>query len=282
MVRTVGIVANPRPEAIELAGRLRDWLGDRGHEVSFSEGAAESLEGARCVDAAQLREVDLLLALGGDGTLIHAAHLLEGARVPIFGINVGYLGFLTDTAGDEDLHGLLEGALEERAPVEERMMLQVELHRGGETLFEGLVLNDAVVAKAALARIAELRCTVDGKRVADYRVDGLIVSTPTGSTAYNLSAGGPIVYPTLRAIVVSPICPHTLSQRPLVMPSEADVHLRLESDNGEMFLTLDGQSGHAMEQGDEVVARASSSRVYLVRNPRFDFFELLRRKLKWG
>lgn len=282
MIRTVGIVAKPRLEAVEAAVELRDWLTERGFEVRFEEATAQGIAGTDGISFEEMRKVDLLVTLGGDGTLIHAATMMKGAKVPIFGVNLGYLGFLTDTTGGEDMHRILEDALEEKAPIEERMMLEVELHRDGAVVFGGLVLNDAVVSKAALARIAELQCTVDGRDVADYRVDGLIVATPTGSTAYNLSAGGPIVYPTLRAIVLVPICPHTLSQRPLVMPHDAEVRLRLASANGEMFLTLDGQSGHAMLAGDEVVVREARAKAYLVRNPRFDFFDVLRRKLNWG
>lgn len=282
MKRSVGIVAKPRPEAVSLALDLKGWLEARGYDVLLDETTAGHLPGAEGATPARLRQASLMLVLGGDGTLIHAAQILQGEKVPIFGINLGYLGFLTEITRAVDVYGLLEDALEGRASVEERMTLHVALRRQGSVVFEGLVLNDAVVSKAALARIAELRCRVDGREAATYRADGLIVATPTGSTAYNLAAGGPIVYPTLRAILLSPICPHTLSQRPLVLSHEAEVALTLASDNGEMFLTLDGQRGTAMETGDEVLVSESERRVYLVRSPEVNFFSVLRQKLHWG
>ncbi|MDF1565152.1 MAG: NAD(+)/NADH kinase [Deltaproteobacteria bacterium] len=281
MMRRVGIVVKPREDAVELACELEGWLTDRGIEVVFDSTTAATLGREDGGDEA-LPGTELVLVLGGDGTMIHAAKQLQGARVPLFGINVGNLGFLTEIGTDLEIFELLEQALKGEAPVEARMILQVALVRGGETILEGLVLNDAVVAKSALARIGRLRLAVNGHAVTEYRVDGLIISTPTGSTAYNLSAGGPIVYPTLRAILVSPICPHTLSQRPLVLKHEADLVVTLSEANGDMYLTLDGQSGLPMEEGDEVHIKESTSFAYLVRNPELDFFDILRAKLGWG
>jgi len=283
MNRRVGIVAKPREDAVALAVELERWLMTKGYEVILDDTTAKAL--ARPIEKGgqrQFEDTGLLLVLGGDGTMIHAAKLLEGAKVPLFGVNMGHLGFLTETGSDNEVHELLEAALEGRSPVEPRMMLEVSLRRGEEIVFTGLVLNDAVVSKAAIARIARLQMSINGRAVTEFRVDGLIVATPTGSTAYNLSAGGPIVYPTLRAILVSPICPHTLSHRPLVLKHEALLELALKEANGEMFLTLDGQRGSPMEEGDVLLVRESEKFVYLVRNPELDFFDILRKKLGWG
>ncbi len=278
----MGIVAKPRLDAVELAVELRDWLRAKGRTVLLDDTTARDVDGVAGADAEALRASDLLVVIGGDGTMIHAAHLLDGAPVPVFGIHAGYLGFLTDTAPGEPIHHLLEAALDGRAPIEARLLFDVSLTRAGRTLLTGRVVNDAVVSKAALARIADIGCWIDGREVAEYRADGLIVATPTGSTAYSLSAGGPILSPTLDAMILAPICPHTLSQRPLVVPADGEVRLQLLSDNGEMYLTLDGQSGEALRTGDEVVVRPSERRLHLVRNPRTDFFEVLRAKLHWG
>ncbi len=281
-VKTVGIVAKPRLEAVERAVELRAWLRSRGRTVYLDDTTSRDVDGRPGAGPDVLRACDLLVVIGGDGTMIHAAHLLDGASVPVFGIHAGYLGFLTDTATGEPIHALLDAALEGRAPVEERLLFDVSLLRDGQTRLSGRVVNDAVVSKAALARIADIGCWIDGREVAEYRADGLIVATPTGSTAYSLSAGGPILYPTLDAMILAPICPHTLSQRPLVLPATGEVRLRLLSDNGEMFLTLDGQMGEALAAGDEVLVRPSTRRLKLVRNPRADFFGVLRSKLHWG
>ena len=282
MGHTLGIVAKPRLEAVELAVAVARWAGDHKHRVVADPRTAENLADVAAVGPAALKDADLVVVIGGDGTLIHAAQMLEGRKVPIFGINVGTLGFLTEITRAADIYGLLADSLEGHTAVEERMLLKVEARRGGRSYFQGLVLNDAVVNKAALARIAELACYIDGREATRYRADGLIVATPTGSTAYNLAAGGPILYPTLRSLLLSPICPHTLTQRPLVLPASAEVRLVLVSDNGEMFLTLDGQRGTALHTGDEIVVRESRRRVYLVRSPEVDFFSILRQKLHWG
>jgi NAD+ kinase len=233
-------------------------------------------------EAVIARAADLVLVLGGDGTLIHAASLLEGRPAPILGVNMGSLGFLTEVPQGE-LYTALDHVLAGKATLSERMKLRVHLHRSGhpEPELDSEVLNDAVIAKSALSRMAELDTRCSGNQVALYKADGIIVATPTGSTAYSLAANGPILYPTMRAVIISPICPHTLTQRPLVIPDDESIDIVLVNDT-EVYLTLDGQKGVPLKRGDRVQVKQSHNRVLLVRNPRIDFFGILRTKLKWG
>jgi NAD+ kinase len=225
---------------------------------------------------------DLVVVLGGDGTLIHAARVLGGRSVPILGVNMGSLGFMTEVPQSE-LYRALELVVSGRAEVSERMKLRVHLHRGGSRTpaLDAEVLNDVVIGKGALARMAELDTRCSGNYVATYKADGIIVATPTGSTAYSLAANGPIMYPTMRGVIIAPICPHTLTQRPIVVPETENIEIVLMNDS-EVFLTLDGQKGQQLERGDRVQVKQSLNRVLLVRNPSLDFFGILRAKLRWG
>lgn len=277
----VGVVPRrSHAAALETARMLCRWLGERGREVFIEDGAEGDFE-ARRVPGAQLgAHVDLLVVLGGDGTLIHGASLLR-SEIPIFGVNMGSLGFLTEIPV-VDMLPSLAAVLEGDYQVEGRMKLEASLLRGESTVFGGQVLNDVVLSKGALARIADIEAKADGSLVSVYKADGVIVASPTGSTAYSLSANGPVVHPSLDAMILSPICPHTLTQRPLVIPPDQLLRLTLLSDNGEVHLTLDGQSGLKMEPGDVVEIRRSEQRTLLVRNPRLDYFNILRTKLRWG
>jgi NAD+ kinase len=281
-MRTIGLIPRlGKGDALSLARELSSFLSSRGYEPLIE---AEGCSGAAGVPSAPGAELaaraDLLVALGGDGTLIHAAGLLRGREVPILGINLGTLGFLTEVARDQALP-LLEQALAGSLPVSRRLMLEVEVRNDGNRLLSGLCLNDVVVSKNALSRLARLEAFVDGQLAAIYEADGLIVSTPTGSTAYSLSAGGPIVYPTLEAVLLTPICPHTLTQRPLVLPAALPLRVRLASQV-EMFVTLDGAVGRALGEGDEVAVQRAPNRLLLLRNPQVDPFSILREKLRWG
>ena len=234
-------------------------------------------------DEAEIAEAaDLVVVLGGDGTLIHAARVLGGRSVPILGVNMGSLGFMTEVPQSE-LYRALELVVSGRAEVSERMKLRVHLHRGGSRTpaLDAEVLNDVVIGKGALARMAELDTRCSGNYVATYKADGIIVATPTGSTAYSLAANGPIMYPTMRGVIIAPICPHTLTQRPIVVPETENIEIVLMNDS-EVFLTLDGQKGQQLERGDRVQVKESRNRVLLVRNPSIDFFGILRAKLRWG
>ncbi|HWV39422.1 MAG TPA: NAD(+)/NADH kinase [Vulgatibacter sp.] len=282
-IERVGIVPRRNHPVAERTSReLCEWLRGRVREVWVEDVGAGSF-GAAAVPASELKDlVDLIVVLGGDGTLIHAASLLEGAPIPIVGVNMGSLGFMTEVPVTET-YRMLEQVLAGDYEVDRRMKLDVQLLRGdGPPIIEGQVLNDVVISKGALARIADLEATLDGSLVTLYKADGIIVATPTGSTAYSLSADGPIVHPSLDVVVISPICPHTLTQRPIVVPPDRPIHVELKSDNGEVFLTMDGQTGLAMRQGDHVAIRRSEDRVLLVRNPRLDYFSILREKLRWG
>jgi NAD+ kinase len=262
------------------------------HKVASAEASETALFASRFLetkgvevltDAAEIaRSADLVLVLGGDGTLIHAAGLLGGKPVPILGVNMGSLGFMTEVPQSE-MYQALESVVAGRADVSERMKLRVHLHKGGtsERALDAEVLNDVVIGKGALSRMAELDTRCSGNYVATYKADGIIVATPTGSTAYALAANGPIMFPTMRGVIIAPICPHTLTQRPLVVPEDENVEILLMND-AEVFLTLDGQKGHQLERGDRVQVKQSYNRVLLVRNPNIDFFGILRTKLRWG
>jgi NAD+ kinase len=268
--RRVGIVHKvTSPEAAETAELVRKFLASRGVDVITDEGEAG-------------RAADLLVVLGGDGTLIHAQSLLGGRPAPILGVNMGSLGFMTEVP-QAGLYQALEQVLAGQATVSARMKLRVHLHRGGrsERALDEEVLNDVVISKSALSRMAELETRCSGEYVTTYRADGVIIATPTGSTAYSLAANGPIMYPTMRGVIIAPICPHTLTQRPLVVPDEENVEIILSNDT-EVYLTLDGQKGQPLQRGDRVQVKQSYNRVLLVRNPNLDFFGILRAKLRWG
>ena len=230
------------------------------------------------------RACDLIVLLGGDGTLIGMARRIAraGVDVPIAGINFGSLGFLTEITLDE-LYPSLQAILEGVAPIEERMMLRARTVRQGKVFADELVLNDVVITKAALSRIIELAVSVGGDAVMRVLADGLIVATPTGSTAYNLAAGGPIVHPVVDAILLTPIAPHMLTNRPLVVDGTSEIAVEPDMNgNDEVFVTFDGQSGHALQSGDIVAISRADRPLRLVRSPGRSYFDVLRQKLKWG
>ena len=224
---------------------------------------------------------DLLIVLGGDGTLLAAARLLGERQVPILPVNLGGLGFLTSVTLD-DLYPVLEQAITGQARYSERVMLESRVMRQGKPFHCARALNDAVLNKAALARIIDLELRVNGEFVCNYKADGLIVSTPTGSTAYSLSAGGPIVYPIVSAFVITPICPHTLTNRPLVIPDSAKIEVGFAGGEAPIYLTLDGQVGVEIRAEDVVTLSAAAERLRLVRPQKKSYFSVLRDKLKWG
>ena len=280
----IGIITKTTsPHADEVMGKLVPWLTGRGVKVRMQEDYRGLADGdSIAVPREHVPDgVDMVLVLGGDGTLLSAARLLEGTNQPILGINLGSLGFLTEL-GLEEIFGSLERVLEGEYTIESRVRLEASLHRAGEQIGHYQVLNDVVINKGALARIIDLETFVDGQKVTNYQADGLIISTPTGSTAYSLAAGGPIIEPTLDVFVISPICPHTLTNRPLVIPGGSRVELCLLSDSGAVFLTLDGQEGTRLKQGDCVRVHASDKKVNLIRTGVRNFYEVLSAKLHWG
>jgi len=261
---------------------LYEWLRQRGINVRFDEqtGVYFNLPGA--LDRGLVPEgCDLVIVLGGDGTLLAAARALGGREIPLFPVNLGNLGFLSAITKDE-LYPELERAIRGEYRVSGRRMLHCELHRGDKVIAQYEALNDVVLTKSSLARVIEVEARVDDQFVCTYRADGLIVSTPTGSTAYSLSAGGPIVYPTVAALLITPICPHMLTNRPVLVPDHKVIQIISRAPSETVFLTIDGQIGEPLERGDRVVCQRSEKHVYLIRPPRMMFFDVLREKLSWG
>jgi NAD+ kinase len=223
----------------------------------------------------------MIIVLGGDGTLLSVARLVRDYEIPILGVNLGGLGFLTEIPLEE-LYRVLERVVQGDFITDERVVLSAAVIRRGERMTEFTVLNDAVVNKGALARIIDLETTINGEYLTTFKSDGLIISTPTGSTAYNLSAGGPIVYPSLHCIIITPICPHTLTNRPIMIPDDVEIRATLKTKQQEVILTLDGQQGFILEFEDVVEVRKAEGRILLIKSPYRHYFELLREKLKWG
>ena len=284
MIRSVGIICKPRKEDLgSIVPSLVEWLRGRKLRVLLDQSAAESCP--NCESPAQqealISESDLVVVLGGDGTLLAAARLLQNREVPILPVNLGALGFMTSVTLDE-LYPLLEQTLADEHRVSERMVLQAEVVRDGLTIQAQRALNDAVVNQAALARLMEFHVHVGGSHVGRYRADGLIIATPTGSTAYSLAAGGPILHPDIHAFVITPICPHMLTNRPLVVPDSSRIEVTFTHGGEPVHVTLDGQVGWQLERDDRVVITKSPNRVLLVQPPRKSYFEVLRSKLGWG
>jgi NAD+ kinase len=279
-VRTLALVAKRgKVEAVELARQIRARYPD--HEFLADRQLAQTLGWEAADEAALAQKADLVVVLGGDGTLIHAARLLRGREVPVLGVNLGSLGFMTEIPVQE-LFTALDETLDGRFETDPRLKLTCKLIRNDKVVVEDEVLNDAVISKGALARIADHDVSIGGKYVCSYKSDGMIISTPTGSTAYALSAGGPIVHPSVEALVIAPICPHSLTQRPLVVPADRVIQVALKNEATDIYLTLDGQSGHTLQGGDRLELERSRKRLMLIRNPRMDYFSVLRQKLHWG
>jgi NAD+ kinase len=285
-IKTVGVIVKPNnPEAWKTACELSDWLEKR--DITLVGKPRVQSEGTGQCDIDDIdderfgAESDLIVVLGGDGTMISTARLIGDADSLVLGVNYGSLGYLTDFR-IEEMFPALEAIFRGEYEVDRRVMLHAEHWRGEEMLAKGRVLNDVVINKTALARIIEIEVSLNGLFVNSFRADGLIVSTPTGSTAYNLSAGGPIVYPSMNAVVLTPICPFTLTNRPIVIPDDARIEMKLEKENEGVALTLDGQIGYTMRAQDRVVIRKSRTTFNLVQPPNRNYFDVLRNKLKWG
>lgn len=284
-MQSIGICAKiTSDEALAIARRTADELRARGYNVCFEKTTAIALgqpdQACFTKTSVGVRN-DLIITFGGDGTLLSVArHAPEG--VPIIGVNMGTLGFLTEIRLEE-FPSVLDRVLSGDYEAEGRVAFDVDVESDdGAATCSYRVLNDAVINKSALARIIEMEVKVGGQYVSTFRADGLIVSTPTGSTAYNLSAGGPIIYPTMRAVVITPICPHMLTNRPIVLPDHLDIEIRIVTREQEVFLTLDGQEGFPVTEHQRVRIRRSPHAVMLVHSPEKNYFDVLRRKLKWG
>ena len=271
-----------RERALAAARKVHRWLHDHGHEavVTTDMGASLGIEGAGSTEQLAVG-AELAVALGGDGTLLQAARVFSRHGVPILGVNLGRLGFLTDT-GPEQMLEVLERVLAGDYRVEERLMLSAEVHRRGEVIGPRIAFNDIVLNKGALAQVIRLETRVNDRFVSSHRADGIIVATPTGSTAYGLAAGGPIIEPTTDVLLVAPICPHILTNRPLIISGGSIVDCILVEERGEVFLTIDGQEGFPLESGDRVRVTRAPHRARLIHCASQDFFDILRRKMGWG
>ena len=281
MIRTVGLVAKyQEAKAAQMVRWLIPWLKKRGKKVCVENGLARA--GAQsCSKKEMALKADLIISLGGDGTLLNIAPLVERPEVPILGVNLGALGFITEVAVDE-LESVLSKTLSGDYEVEKRMTLEVRVLGKNGRPHKFRVLNDVVIAKGARSRIIDLETYIGKDYLCTYRADGLIVSTPTGSTAYSLAAAGPILEPTLGAIVLAPICPHTLTHRPIVVPSNAVIRVTLRSFGDTVILIPDGQQGIRLNNGDRVEARDYGLPVSLIKLPSRSYYEILREKLNWG
>lgn len=282
-VKTVGIISKPNvPQGAEVVPAVLDWLAGRGIAARYD---AVTAEYAGRPDGLPRHEVpegcDGIVVLGGDGTLLAAARAINGREIPLFPVNLGGLGFLTAITRDEVLQEL-ERFVRSEHRIGLRSMLRCTLVRSGAEVCEHDALNDVVLTKSSIARMIDFDVHVDSRFVAAYKADGLILCTPTGSTAYSLSAGGPIIFPQVAAICLTPICPHMLTNRPVVVPDSSTVEVLNNADDSDAYLTIDGQIGEPLNHGDRLIARRSPHVLQLVRPPRSMFFDVLRQKLKWG
>ncbi|BCA53530.1 putative inorganic polyphosphate/ATP-NAD kinase [Nitrospira sp. KM1] len=281
--KSIGILTKPKfPEVKSTLQAVLSWLRERNIEVLLDTTSATLLGETGGIQKTQLAgKADVLLVMGGDGTMLSAARLAGERGIPILGVNMGGLGFLTEVRL-EHFYPSLERVFTNDYVLDERLMLGTHVHRHGETVAQGVVLNDVVVSKGTLARMIELRISIQGRFVTNLRGDGLIVSTPTGSTAYSLSAGGPIIHPTVQSLMLTPVCPHTLTHRPLIVEGSAEIEVTLTSKDEGAMATLDGQVGVALTQGDTVELKVSEHRTRLIRFPESNYYDVLREKLKWG
>ncbi len=282
-IKVVGIMAKPGiPHASSIVPKLVEWLKERGLEARLDEESAIYMGRTNGFRRSEVPEgAQLVIVLGGDGTLLSAARAVAGREIPLLPVNLGGLGFLTAITLDQ-LYPELERAFRGEQRVVPRGMLHGDLVRRGQVVKSYQALNDIVISKTQFARMIDLEAFVDSQYVSTFKADGLIVCTPTGSTAYSLSAGGPIVFPAVHAVCITPVCPHTLTNRPVLVPETSVIELISHAADHEAFLTVDGQVGEPLLSEDRVVCRTSEHRVLLVRPPKLFFFDVLRQKLKWG
>jgi NAD+ kinase len=278
------IISKPqKPELATILPELIGWLRDHNYDAVLDEPSAAYVPGLVGLRRETLpkHNPNLVIVLGGDGTLIAAARAFATTKTPILSVNLGSLGFLTEVPLS-DLYGTLDAWCSHCAVIDSREMMQAELRRGGKLLQTWTALNDVVVAKGTIARMADFSVDIDSQRVATFRADGIIVSTATGSTAYNLAANGPIVMPSVPATIVTPICPHLLTLRPIVVPSSSNVCIHVVGVPNETYLTVDGQEGVSVQVDDLISCRRSEHTVRLLRHQPNGLFNVLRSKLKWG
>jgi len=283
MAKITIIYKKGEPLAAQLGLEIGKWFEQRDAHVLLLENIAPHAQKSSLQDFAQKVPSDSLavVVIGGDGTLLSVARLLTDRNIPVLGVNIGGMGFLTEVSV-EDCYRFFEDILAQRFEVEKRMRLHTTFYRNGASVLDSTVLNDVVINKAAIARIVDLEVTIDGLPLTTYRADGLIIATPTGSTAYNLSAGGPIVYPTAETIILTPICEFSLTNRSIVLPGDAHVEITVGAKATDVTLTCDGQVGCALQAGDIVLVEQADRPLFLIKSRQEDYFTILRNKLKWG
>jgi len=282
-MKSAAIISKPsKPELAGILPELLTWFRQHGYKVYLDEETAQYITGEEVVSRKEMgaRHPDFALVLGGDGTLLSAARAVGHDGVPILAVNLGSLGFLTEVPLSE-MYSTLEAVENNCCPFEERAVLDCTAYRGKQVLTHHFALNDVVVNKSAISRLVDFDLIIDGAFVFNYKADGVIVATPTGSTAYSLAAGGPVLMPSVTSFVVTPVCPHSLTHRPLVVPDKAQIELHVETGAEEAYLSIDGQVGVPLQQGDRVMCHRAAHTVKLMRVRR-TFFDVLRNKLKWG
>jgi NAD+ kinase len=281
-MKTIGITAKiANPKAVELSSKIAVWLQDKGIDCFGDEELASRVELINESPKGSFADaVEAVICLGGDGTMLYAARLLGGRHVPMLGVNMGGLGFMTAPIKAEGIFAHLENIINDNIETQQRMMLDVNVTRAGKVIARERALNDAII-KTTAGRLIKLRASINKEYVTTYRADGLIIATPTGSTAYSLSAAGPILYPTIHSVILVPICPFNLAHRPVVLSDDMDVEVTVCPDHNEVELTIDGQFEMPLEAGDVIDVRRSESCVYLIKCNGRSYFEVLRERLLW-
>lgn len=282
--KTVAIISKPaKPELTGVLPQLGEWLRKRGYSVVADPETAFYDSTYPIVQRSEIaaKKPDFVIVLGGDGTLLAAARVVAKSGIPILAVNLGSLGFLTDVPLSE-LYDTLESVTKNSSTRESRSLLDCKVMRGSEALADFVALNDVVITKGTIARMTEVDVSINGEFVANYKADGVIIATPTGSTAYSLAAGGPVLAPSVDAFVITPVSPHALTNRPLVVRDSVEITMTIRGAPEEAYLTADGQSGMPVHEGDTVICRKSQHHVHLFRSTGRTFFDVLRTKLKWG
>jgi NAD+ kinase len=279
-VPTIGLIVKPVPEAQQTADRLENWLQKRQIGVTRITPLLPGDAGGGTPSKAPSR-LACIFVLGGDGTFLSAVRWIGDTPIPVLGVKFGQVGFLAEITAD-DLYAAAEAVLRKDFAIQKRMRLTVSVIRDGQARCREIVLNDVVVTKSTLARLAHVEAYIDNHYLTTFRADGLIVSTPTGSTAYSLAAGGPVIHPEVPGIIMTPICPFTLTNRPLVIPDRARIELSLEKDSSNMILTFDGQAGMEINHGDRIQIEKSPHPIHMIKVPGSEYFDILKAKLSWS
>jgi len=281
--KKIGVFCKPKaPSATDILGRLIPWLRKQNYHIFLDTGTAAIINETSSYEKREIsQQADLLIVLGGDGTLLSVARAAHPHNIPILAVNLGSLGFLAEISIDE-LYPTLENILAGKFEIENRMLLNACIWRNGEKVEDHNVLNDVVINKGAVARVISLQVLVNGQYMTSYRADGLIIATPTGSTAYSLSAGGPIIHPSMHTLVLSPICPFTLTNRSILIPDQSIIQVKLAAEYDDVRVTLDGQEGYDMRAGDILEIKKTKTPLQLIRGPNKNYYQILRDKLHWG